>query len=102
MIRGGIAQRVEKAAAAASVPPTFGVNALDVGAHVEKISPCLIVELGGFDGSCQMRLAAVGEFEFGALAAVGTDDEQHAAALSEPRRRPRPRRSSNRRGTVRW
>jgi hypothetical protein len=78
MIRGGVAQRVEKAAAAASMAPAFGIHALHVGAHVQKIGPRLIVEFRGIGGPHQMRLTAVGEFEFGPLAAVGTVDEQHA------------------------
>jgi len=71
VIRGGVAQGVEEAAAAAGVAPAFGVQAFEVGAHVEKVGPCLVVELGRPFGARQMSFAAVGELEFGAFTAVG-------------------------------
>jgi hypothetical protein len=77
VITGRVAQRVEKPSAAARVAPALGVHTLGIDAHVQEFRPRLIVELRGLLRPRHMRLAAVGEFDFWALAAVGTDNEQH-------------------------
>src|ERR1700728_4385178 len=78
MIGGGIAKRIEEATAAMRVPPAFRMHSLGVVAHVEEIGPCLVVEVLGTRGPCDVRLAAVGKLELRTLAAVGTVNEQHA------------------------
>ena len=80
MIGGGVAQRIEESAAAARVAPALGMHALDVVAHVQKIGPGLIVEVRGPGRPRDVRLAAVGEFDLGPLAAIGAGDEQHGEA----------------------
>src|SRR6202021_1218058 len=94
-----VAQRIEKTPASARVTPAFGIHAFGVAAHIQKFCPRLIVELRGLLGPSEVRLTPIGEFDFRAFTAVGTDNEQHGA-LSEPRRLPRPRRSGTRRGSA--
>ena len=77
MIGGGVAQRIEEPAAAARMPPAFGVHALGVAAHVQEIASTSRSSIRRGRRAHQVRLAAVGEFDFGPLAAVGTEDEQH-------------------------
>src|SRR5277367_1392020 len=101
MVGGRIAQRIEEPPATTRMPPALGIHTLGIGAHVEKFRPRLIVELRGLERPRQVRLTAVGKFDFGTFSAVRTIDEQHGA-LSAPRPPPRPRRSRTRHGSARW
>src|SRR5260221_5040813 len=83
------------------MPPAFGVDALGVGAHVQKFGPRLIVQLRGLVRPRQVCLTAVGEFDFRSFTAVGADNEQHrgpvqcatAAAAASSIRHPSRKRS---------
>src|SRR5271166_3222544 len=92
MIGGRVAQRVEKTPAAARMAPALGVDALGVVAHVQELRPRLIIQLRGLSGPRQVGLAAIREFDFRALTAVGAVNEQH--------RRSRSMRYGGRRGLV--
>src|SRR5258708_20589745 len=63
------------------MPPTFGVDAFGIGAHVQKFGPRLIVQLRGLAGPRQVCLTAVGEFDFRAFTAVGAGNEQHRGSV---------------------
>ena len=83
MIGGGVAQRVEEPPAAVGVTPALGVHARDVVAQVQEVGPLLRLDGGGCARPGDVRLAAVGELELGALAAVRTVDEQHGALVRD-------------------
>jgi hypothetical protein len=77
MIGRGIAQRIEKLPATVRMPPALGMNTLGVAAHVQEFRPRLIIKIGGLRGPYQVRLPAMSEFYFRAIAAEGAGNEQH-------------------------
>src|SRR5579863_1007556 len=89
MVGGRVAQSVEEPPAAARMAPAFGIDALGIGAHVQKLGPRSIVQLRGLAGPREVRLTAVGEFDFRAFTTVGADNEQHRIfrSVSHGRRR---------------
>ncbi len=63
------------------MPPTLGVQAPGIIAHVEEVGPLLVAELRRVGGARDMRLPAIAELKFRALAAVGAGDEENFLSL---------------------
>src|SRR3954453_9519363 len=76
-VGGGVADRVEPAAAAGAVVPALGEAALEVGPEEDVVRPLLVGELAGGVRVRDVGLAAVGELDLLAGAAPRAWDELH-------------------------
>src|ERR1700712_5939012 len=69
------------------VAPALGMHALLIVAHIEESSPILLAQCGGVLGPRDMRVSAIAEFQFRALAAIGAGNEKHRSRLLMRHRR---------------
>src|SRR5690606_36971045 len=83
LVTDGLAHRVEEPCAAMDMAPALEMDAARVAADEEVVAPFLVGEGGRIGGPRDMRLAAIGEFEFGqVLLAVGAMDQEHGRGSS--------------------